>query len=147
MILDPDEHPERYSDPSKAFADVRRRLRDEVLTDPDVRRVHVMVGPPGSGKSTHAKRYEGAYTAAVTIDGCHALAPERRRLARQIRDAGKLPIAVYMRTPLDECLRRNNRRDPPKRVSPSVVRRMARELEIRPPRKVEGWHEVIEVRP
>ena len=148
MIIDPDEHPDRHRDPATAFADARRRLRDEVLTDERVRRVYVMIGAPGSGKSTHAKelrRDDFRADERAYVDGCHADAPERRRLARQIRDAGKIPIAVFMRTPLAECLRRNNQREPPRRVPPSTVRRMSFELEKRPPRKVEGWHEVIEV--
>ena len=147
MIIDPDEHPERHSNPAAAFADARRRLRDDVLTDENVRRVYVMVGAPGSGKSTYAKRRRGEFRedARAYVDGCHADAPERRRLARQIRDAGKIPIAVFMRTPLAECLRRNNQREPPRRVPPSVVRRLSFELDKRPPRKIEGWHEVIEV--
>ena len=142
MIIDPDEHPQRHSEPELAFADAARRLRDEVLVDPEVREVFVMVGPPGSGKSTLARRLG----AVVVLDGCHSNAAKRRALAKQIRDAGKLPIAIWLRTALEECLRRNNRRDPPRRVPPSVVRRMARELEIRPPRRAEGWHEVREVR-
>ena len=146
MIIDPDDHPKRYSDPSEAFADAARRLRDEVLTDDSVRAVCVMVGPPGSGKSTWV-RDSGADKWETVVDGCHADAPKRRALAKRISDAGKRPIAVYMKTPVEECLRRNNKRQPPKRVPSTVIRRQARELEKRPPRRVEGWAEVIEVTP
>ena len=58
-ILCPDDHPDRWwrGDPAKrgeAFASINRALRDEVLPDPKVRRVIVMVGTAGAGKSTTA---------------------------------------------------------------------------------------------
>lgn len=143
MILNPDDHPERWTKPSEAFAHVARTLRDVVLKDPEVKRVMVMVGGPGSGKSTWAKEHDDE----AVLDACHASAKTRRELARRIRAAGKQAIAVWMNTPLEVAIRRNNRRDPPRRVPSETIRRQHRELEKRPPRPVEGWGEVIEVVP
>jgi predicted kinase len=141
MIIDPDDHPKRYTDSGEAFADASRRLRDEVLADPSVDAVHVMVGPPGSGKSHWASNHSGR----AIVDGCHADAGRRRALAKRIKDAGKRPVAVWVKTPPAECLRRNNKRQPPKRVPRQVIQRQAWELEKRPPRRSEGWAEVIVV--
>jgi predicted kinase len=152
MIIDPDDHPDRHSTDrakhSEAFADAARRLKN-LLRAPQFKRVYVMVGVAGSGKSTKAKELDQDPNRSLhfIVDGCHTNANLRRALAGRIKDEGKVPIAVHMKTPPAESLRRNNARQPPKRVPSQVIARQHRELEIRPPRRAEGWAEVIEVKP
>lgn len=172
-ILCPDDHPDRYSgDRAKAeeaFASVARALRDEVLPDPKVRWVVVLVGAPGSGKSTLAQQVaarrsvllgprpgasydpvsarEPGPESLVIVDACHANKGRRTALAKRIRAAGKVAVAVVLHTPLEVCVERDAQRQPPRRVGRQVVERVWRDLRSLPPLRSEGWSEVVTLDP
>ncbi len=152
-ILCPDEHPDRWSpDPTKraeAFASVARALRDEVLVDPAVRRVLVLVGPPGAGKSTTAAELARVQWDAgtVLVDACHADQPMRISLVKRIRAAGKQAVAVVMQTPTTECVRRDSLRQPPRCVGQRVIEQKAAELRRFPPTRAEGWTSIVTLDP
>lgn len=148
MILCPDDHPDRWSNPGEAFASVARELRDEVLTNPEVMTVYVMVGPPGSGKSTWAEENVAGWAMLrPVIDMCNSDPKRRRALAQRIMKAEKAPVAVWMQTPLSECIRRNAEREGPSRVKDAVIVKQHRAIRRVPPSVGEGWADVIEVSP
>lgn len=145
MILCPDDQPERWTNPAEAFAHVARTLRDEVLPDPDITTVFVMVGPPGSGKSTWAQREEQR-PIAVTLDACHADPKRRRALVKRIKAAGKRAVAVWMQTPLSVCLARNGDREQHRVVPARKV--LEQHVALRRgggPNMAEGWDDIIRV--
>ena len=145
VILDPDEHEQRYTDPPEAFAHVARTLRDEILPDPSIHTIYVMIGPPGSGKSTWAK--ENAAPGSCILDACHAYPPKRKAILGRLKRCGKRAVAVWMRTPLFTCWDQDARRGPPKTVGRTKIGAQYEEIESNPPRLSQGWDEVIEVKP
>ena len=138
-------------------------------------KLYVMVGLPGSGKSTWASqkglpvhssdsiRKELYGDEAIQGDGEKVFSILRKRIAHDLRagqdcicDAtnltqrtrkqfaqwpGAKTVAVWVNTPLEECLRRNANRS---RIVPeNVIQRMAKNLT--PPHIFEGFAQVIEV--
>lgn len=148
MLLAPDDllpvGPARWTREtvSEAWQHERRRLR-EALADTAVRQVVCLVGVPGSGKSTWALDHD--QLGMVIFDACWAEAGKRRALAAQIRAAGKLPIAVWLRTPLAVCRERNAARPPERRVPDVALLRACVALRDKPPTVAEGWAVVLEV--
>jgi predicted kinase len=148
MLLAPDDllppGPARWTREtvSAAWQTCRRQLR-EALAHPAVERVLVLVGVPGSGKSTWARDHE--QPDVVVFDACWAEPGRRAALAAQIRAAGKVPIAVWVRTPLEVCRERNALRPPDRRVPDVALLRAAVALRHAPPTVAEGWAAVWEV--
>ena len=149
-ILCPDDHPDRWwrGDPAKrgeAFASINRALRDEVLPDPKVRRVIVMVGTAGAGKSTTAAELAKVdwQQGTVIVDACHDTPAARISLVKRIRAAGKMAVAVVLRTPAAECVRRDAERPVGRKVGRQIIERKARELRLHPPTKAEGWSSIV----
>ena len=148
MLLAPDDRlppgPERWTRAtvSEAWQHERRRLR-AALADPANRQFVCLVGVPGSGKSTWARDHE--QPGMVIFDACWTDPGKRRGLAQQIRAAGKIPIAVWLRTPLAVCRERNAARPPDRRVPDVALLRAAIALRDHPPTVAEGWAVVLEV--
>lgn len=145
-ILCPDDHPDRYGpNKSEAFASVARALRDEVLPDPTITTVIVMVGAPGSGKSTEAAKLAVQHPDAVIVDACHSKPTPREGIVDRIRAAGKRAIAVRMTTALVICQARQAGRTQERKVAPLAVARAHNAIDLDPPMLAEGWTEVLEV--
>lgn len=130
---------------AEAFATCARALRDEVLPDPAIARVLVLIGIPGAGKTTWAAAQPDD-PAAVLYDVVNADPARRAALARKIRAAGKAAIAVHVVTPVAVALERNAARPSWRRVPEQFVRRVASQLLARPPSPAEGWSAVVVVR-
>ncbi len=147
MLLAPDDllppGPERWTRAtvSEAWQACRRALRAALL-DPANRQFVCLVGVPGSGKSTWARDHE--QPGLVVFDACWAEPGKRRALAQQIRAAGKVPVAVWLRTPLAVCRERNAARPPERRVPDVALLRAAVALRDQPPTVAEGWVQVLD---
>lgn len=127
---------------ANAWAEAHRQLR-AALADPEVHEVVCMVGVPGSGKSSHCSRLD--LPGVVVFDGVFAEPPRRAAMARRIKAAGKRARAVWVRTPLDLALERNELRPFWRRVPEVFCRHAAYMLDRYPPTTAEGWDAVDEV--
>lgn len=102
----------------------------------------LMVGLPGSGKSTWLARH--AEPGRVYFDATLTHRRDRRTL---IKLAGAVPVhAVWLHTPLAECLARNALREGDRRVPDAVIARMAAGL-AHPPDVSEGLVSVLRIEP
>lgn len=146
MILAPDDRlpqgPERWTREAlaEAWATERRALK-AALADPTVSSVAVTVGIPASGKSSWAR--DNDQPGLVIFDACWAEPKRRAALARQIRAAGKVAIAVWIRCPLDVARERNAARPVLTRVPDVALARAWVALQHHPPTVAEGWSRVL----
>lgn len=128
---------------------------------------YVMCGVPGSGKTTHSKKMveerglerfsfdemgcfrleefmrpaleairEGK---SVILDSTNLRVNVRKKILQAVADIPCKKIAVYMDTPLDECIRRNANREC--RLQDFIIESTHRSLQ--PPTLDEGWDEIL----
>ena len=133
--------------------------------------LYVMCGVPGSGKTTHSKRMAEEHGLTrfsfdemrcfrlaefmrpalkslregknVILDSTNLRVNVREKILQAVADIPCRKIAVYMDTPLDECIRRNANREC--RLQDFIIESTHRSLQ--PPTLDEGWDEVKEVKP
>lgn len=131
------------ADVGEAWAEAHRQLRAALARD-TVTTVVVMIGVPGAGKSTWIKM-QPHDPRIVVFDAVFADRKRRAAMARRIRRAGKAAVAVWVQTPIDECLRRNALRPEWRRVPEPFIRRVAGQLQAAPPTTTEGWDKVLHI--
>lgn len=124
----------------EAWANCRRELKVQ-LELAEVTTVAVLVGIPGAGKSRWCAEHD--HPGLVIFDACWANRGKRKALAVQIRRAGKVAVAVWVRTPLAVCRERNERRPPGRRVPVAALARAWVALHVEPPVLAEGWSRVL----
>lgn len=149
MIVDPDllleQGPGRY-DPEKvarAWSQCFRRVRD-AIADPAIREIGIMVGTPGSGKSTIAVDFDRPDV--LIFDAVWGIAARRAAFARQLVASGSRSFAVWVRCPLRVALERNAARPAWRRVPRRHVIESDARLKRAPPSKLEGWNRIAVVR-
>ena len=148
MIIRPDDllvqGPGRYNTPdvSEAWAESMRTLR-AALADDEVDTVGILIGIPGSGKTTWANKHDRP--GLVLFDAVWANARRRASMAARIRAAGKDALAVWVKTPLSIALLRNAQRPPWRQVPEPVCRDAAIRLRRARPHKREGWSQLVVV--
>jgi predicted kinase len=103
----------------------------------------VLIGTPGSGKSTWAKAND--QSGIVIFDGCFARPRTRQRAAHAGTRSGKPVIAVWLRTPLYVCIERVEARA--RKVPIDKVREIHAQLLELPPSVHDGFTRVLVVRP
>jgi predicted kinase len=146
LILAPDDRlpdgPARWSREAlgEAWSSCRRDLR-AVLLDPGITAVAVLCGVPAAGKSAWSR--DNDQPGLVIFDACWADRAKRAGIARQIRAAGKVAIAVWIQTPLDVCRERNALRPHDRRVPDVALARAWVALHHEPPTASEGWSRVL----
>jgi predicted kinase len=143
MIIEPDQYyyeAGRYVwSPERRDAAWERAYRtlEEALRSGRVRKVVVLMGIPGSGKSTWARAHDG--DDVVIFDGFFAYKDRQARVLEIARAAGVPVEAVWMQADWDTALARNARRPPDRRVPDETMKEMRRLLEENPPTVEEGF--------
>jgi predicted kinase len=143
MILEPDRSyydggryvwtPERCD---AAWAECYRTLR-ETLARGTVRKVVILVGLPGCGKSWYAREHDAGDV--VLFDG---LFVDRGRRARVLEIAGAagVPVeAVWFRTDWETCVARNGQRPADRQVPAATMEGLRQQLAADPPTAAEGF--------
>ena len=137
MIISPDSHLYVGSDyiwtterAAEAWALADRELQ-EACTSGGYKKVVLLVGVPGSGKSTWLSRHEDPKV--VYFDACFSSRFLRQTYLERIRGWGLDPEIIWVRTNLQVCLLRNSRRPPNRKVPLEVIHRMWERLEFSPP--------------
>lgn len=128
---------------SDAWAESMRRFRDALASEV-VLDAGVLVGVPGSGKSTWCSEHDDPRI--VLFDAVFSDPGRRRSMAGKIRRARKNSVAIWIRTPLSEAMERNAKRPAWRRVPESAIVRASEKIRKNPPSLAEGWHRVIVVR-
>lgn len=113
----------------------------ELLEREDIKRAVLLVGPPGSGKSTWLEENKEADT--VYFDATNTQTKKRAQLILTAEKAGKPISAVVFKTPVEVCEERNSQRPPGRRVPDFVVQQMATRLDEEPPTEEEGLESVV----
>jgi len=107
------------------------------LQDPEITTAGIVLGCPGSGKSTWAAANDSAST--LLWDGVWDCPGKRTTVAEMVRKAGKTPVAVMVLAPVDIAAARNNARPDWRRVPDRALRDAFWTLRVSPPRRCEGW--------
>lgn len=119
---------------------------EAAIQDRRYQRLVLMVGLPGAGKSTWLSHNQDPYT--IYVDATFTLRCHRVYLIKKASIRPDLVVeAVFMDTPIHECLRRNDTRSPDRKVPEARIGQMGQQLLAEPPDIREGFFQVIRVTP
>ena len=107
------------------------------------RRLYVLVGAQGSGKSTWARAMRQREPDAVFFDAILVKRSERAPILTEARRHGVPAVAVWFQTPLAVCVERNTQRPADEVADEGGLRNVFAALE--PPSEEEGFERVIVV--
>jgi predicted kinase len=143
MILEPDQF---YYDGGRyawsqercdaAWAECYRTLAEALARQP-MRKVVILVGLPGCGKSRYAREHDAGDV--VVFDGLFIDRGRRRRVVEIARAAGVPVEAVWFQTDWDTCVARNAGRPTDRQVPAAVMERLRDQLAADPPTAAEGF--------
>ena len=80
---------------------------------------------------------------SVVYDSTMSKLKDRKSFIERFSDKAEL-VLIYMQTPLEECIRRNNTRD--RVVEQKVIKKHFNRLKMNIPSLDEGWKEIIYVK-
>jgi predicted kinase len=132
--------------PERASAAWGSSYRDlkTFLKNPKIVRVVLMIGIPGSGKSSWLKTNYRSDT--VFFDATFTTVRSRAPVIQMAREAGRSVMAVVMDTPVGVCLDRNSCRTTDRQVPAEAIQRMNAQLLGNPPQEAEGLDHIVHVR-
>lgn len=108
----------------------------------DVESFIIMCGMPGAGKSTYLSKN---YSEKSVYFDATSVAPKRRKhLLQLIKKSKAKKICVYLNTPFNVCIERNNTRTDDRKVPMDVMKRMNDNLKT--PDKSEGFDQIITIK-
>lgn len=146
--ISPDSH--LYVDGVYSFTQDRARAAweacyqelDEVLADPQVTRVVLLVGVPASGKSTWVSQQADDPT-TVLFDATFAKLDWRTPVVEKVLAAGKQVDAVWVWSPPEVVKERNALRPDDRVIPEDVIEDMFGYLDAEPPTRAEGFSAVL----
>lgn len=149
MIVCPDDllmKDGRYEWSLSGATEAHRKCHEEwqrVLREERPERAVLMIGTPGSGKSTWAKTLQNCVVFDATLN-----LPYKRRPLVQMAHAARVEVSfVLMLTPLHICLDRNKNRSEDRRIPEQIIKEMDRKIRTIPPVKLkENYQELVVVR-
>ena len=156
MIFSPDNHlydlagRYRWTPPraKAAWGKTWHQLEDYLGWCPEPKKVVILMGAPGSGKSTWLDR--NREHGVVYFDACFDLDWKRANLTRRVwREYPGCPVeCVWIDTPAHICKERNAARPADRRVPEHAIDKMVRYISECPPdAEEEGFTRVVRVTP
>ena len=124
---------------NKSFSKLHRALASDRFY-----KLVLMVGVPGSGKSTWLK--SNRESNVVYFDATFTTRKERKPVLKAAKKHGKSVEAVVMTTPINVCLDRNRCRTKDRMVPEDILEKMTANLLGDPPTLGEGFDTVKSVR-
>ncbi len=118
------------------FQEAYRQLRVEISSGA-CRQVHMMVGPPGSGKSTFSQNLIAPGN--VIFDSAACTRRARGAVLNMGKKYGKPVHAWVLKTVLDTCIIRNSSRNELKKVPNDAIARAWQSLHELPPLMSDGF--------
>ncbi len=128
--------PERCS---AAWAETMRRAQEAISGHS---KMVLMVGLPGAGKSTALAHPEHG---VLYIDATFVSEASRKPFILMAQKAGKDIEVLFVDTPVEVCIHRNNQRTPDRKVPETSMGRLIAQLQKTPPQMEEGFSQIVKV--
>jgi predicted kinase len=120
------------------------RVLAQTLKRGKMRRIVMMIGLPGSGKSSYAEAHDERDV--VLLDSAFVDKQRRAEVFAVAGKAGVPVVGVWMDTEWEVCDDRNRQKNADQRVPAEMMRRMRAALLAETPSETEGFAEIRRIR-
>ena len=117
------------------------RALDDVLMTKTVKKVYLLIGAQGAGKTIWAKQQDQHKANCVFFDAILVKKSERKIILDKINLFNIRCVAVHFNTDLKECLMRNRQRADDEIVNEQALKNVFQAIEI--PQLEEGFESII----
>ncbi|HEV8608153.1 MAG TPA: AAA family ATPase [Tepidisphaeraceae bacterium] len=149
MIIESDQHLYQdghyYWTPERSVAAWSRCFQQltRAIASGKYRLVMMLIGIPGSGKSTYAQTHDRPDI--IIFDGTFVDSTRRSRVVSAARAHGVPVIAVWLDTDFNTCILRNKQRPPDRQVPVDSMNLMLNRLQSAPPLLEEGFTQIYRI--
>lgn len=116
-------------------------LKHEILFNPKIQKIYVLIGAQAAGKSSWAENKIKNEPNNIVFDAILVQKMERASIIKIANQHNIECIAVMFRTPLSVCLERNSKRTPDTKVDEQAIKNVFAALEA--PSLDEGFRNII----